>query len=254
MAARLRGLGQARAARRARSRSSTRDGRRVELRAPDLAQLALDPVADDGVPGRLRHREAEPRLAGLARRARTSTGSGSASRRAAVAVDGVEVARAGEAVLALHCTARLGREALAALGAAALEDHAAGARRHPGAEAVLALPPAHVWLIGPFHRPRKGGKAGISRRPDGQYRRTALDGCPQAASVAKAVERRPTQAADRRFPHLWRAVWRTCFPCKSAFCQRPVREILIERRDDAAIVGASPPRPRSTRAWSTPSS
>src|SRR5207247_5513049 len=88
-------------------------------------------------------------------------------RGAAVTVDSVEVARAGEAVLPLH---RLRAEALAALRAAALDDQAARARRHPGAEAVLALPPAHVWLIGPFHALERVKSARGSRGAE-EYRR-----------------------------------------------------------------------------------
>src|SRR5262249_29023062 len=71
--------------------------------------------------------------------------------RPAVPVDGVEVPRAREAMAALHARrpARSGRQALAAPGAAPLEDRAAGARGHSGAEPVTALPPTHVGLIGP---------------------------------------------------------------------------------------------------------
>src|SRR5919112_2555505 len=36
-----------------------------ETSAPDLAQLPLDAVARDGVPGGLRHSESEPRIPGL---------------------------------------------------------------------------------------------------------------------------------------------------------------------------------------------
>src|SRR5204862_5497043 len=35
---------------------------------------------------------------------------------------------------------------------------AARARRHAGTEAVLALPPADVGLVGPFHEVEEGGK------------------------------------------------------------------------------------------------
>ena len=58
-----------------------------------------------------------------------------------------------------------GRQPLAAPRAAALEDRAAGARRHPGAEAVLALPAAHVGLVGPLHvrGERRRGRAPGSR-------------------------------------------------------------------------------------------
>src|SRR5207244_2566010 len=61
----------------------------------------------------------------------------------------------------------LRRQALAALGAAALEDEAAGTRLHPVAEAVLLLPAAHVRLVGPFHLEspiRRGEKPAVAGR------------------------------------------------------------------------------------------
>ena len=58
-AARLGGLRQARRARRARSRG--RAGTSLEQRAPGLAELPLDPVADDRAADRLRHGDPEPR-------------------------------------------------------------------------------------------------------------------------------------------------------------------------------------------------
>jgi hypothetical protein len=49
-----------------------------------------------------------------------------------------------------------GRETLAPLGAAALENRAAGAGRHPRAESVPAFPASNVRLEGAFHRgPRR---------------------------------------------------------------------------------------------------
>src|SRR3954447_16492979 len=56
----------------------------------------------------------------------------------------------------------LGRQALTPLRAATLEDHPSCTRRHPRAEAVLALPAAYVWLVGPLHVNGKGGVTGIS--------------------------------------------------------------------------------------------
>ena len=132
-----------------RSRSSA--GTALEPARADLAQLSLDPVADDRVPDGLAAPRSRAAARRPARRAGTSRGQEAGRDRPALAVDGVEVPGAGEAVPALH-RRHLGREALAALRAAALEDHAAGTRRHAGAEAVLPLAPAHVWLIGPFHR------------------------------------------------------------------------------------------------------
>ena len=60
----------------------------------------------------------------------------------------------------------LGGEPLAALGPPALQDRPAGTRRHPGTESVLALPPAHIRLIGPFHRRKRR-----SERPFCNYSR-----------------------------------------------------------------------------------
>src|SRR5439155_16206180 len=59
-----------------------------------------------------------------------------------------------------RCTgfAALRGKTLPALGAAALQNRAARARRHARTKAVLALPPAHVGLVGPFHEVEEGGK------------------------------------------------------------------------------------------------
>ena len=87
-------------ARRARSRSSP--GRARAAPRHDLAQLPLDPVADDRVPDRLRHREAEPRLAERLVALEPVERQEARRDRPALPVDGVEVAGAGEAVPALH--------------------------------------------------------------------------------------------------------------------------------------------------------
>ncbi len=99
---------QARAARRARSRGP--GGRGPASSRPGLAELALHPVADDGVADRLRHGEAEPRLAALALVAREPVEDEEPRRgRAAAAVDGVEVPGARQAVPALHAARIVGR-------------------------------------------------------------------------------------------------------------------------------------------------
>jgi hypothetical protein len=51
----------------------------------------------------------------------------------------------------LHELAALRGETLPALGAAALQNRATRTRRHARTKTVLALPPAHVGLVGPFH-------------------------------------------------------------------------------------------------------
>src|SRR5581483_5411003 len=63
----------------------------------------------------------------------------------------------------------------AALRAPALQDQTAGSRRHAGAEAVPALPAAHVWLVGAFHALERV-KSRRSSRGGGQYRRIPRSG------------------------------------------------------------------------------
>jgi hypothetical protein len=69
-----------------------------------------------------------------------------------------------------------GRETLAPLGAAALENRAAGAGRHPRAESVPAFPASNVRLEGAFHRGtrRRWWDAAGPCRPPGQYREARL--------------------------------------------------------------------------------
>ena len=52
----------------------------------------------------------------------------------------------------------LRREASATLVAAPLQDLPPGTRLHARAEAVLALAPADVWLVGALHLEREGAK------------------------------------------------------------------------------------------------
>src|SRR6266576_1557364 len=84
----------------------------------------------------------------------------------------------------------LGGEPGPALRSPALEDRAAGTRRHAGAEAVLTLPPAHIWLISPLHEKslvRKG------RRPSGAFR----DEYSPRGSPRLSTARRPEDAVWR---------------------------------------------------------
>ena len=146
----------------------------LEPRAPGLAQPPLDAVPVDRAARPLRHGDPQPRLAVVV--AREPVEDEEARRdRAAVAVDRVEVPRAREAVAALHDRGRAaasGGEPLPALGAAPLEDRAAGAGRHARTEAVLALPPAHVGLVGPLH---EGPLRQEERRPLGPRSEPSID-------------------------------------------------------------------------------
>ncbi len=89
-------------ARRGRSRSVRAIDSASRRDAPDLAQLPLDAVANDRVPDRFRHGEAETRFTRLGWPREPVEGQKPRRHRAAMPVDGVEVAGAREAVLALH--------------------------------------------------------------------------------------------------------------------------------------------------------
>ena len=68
-----------------------------------------------------------------------------------------------------------GGEPFPALGAAALEDRAAGAGRHARTEAVLALATAYVGLVGPLHDKVSNTKTAAGRAAARQYRQGSLD-------------------------------------------------------------------------------
>ena len=173
VAARVGRLGDARARRRGRSR-----GRR-RVRSASSCHVSrscrLTRFRTTAFTDRLRHGEAEPGLTVGIVVARKPVQRQVARRdRASLPVDRIEVPRPGQAMPALHSrTARSGGEPLATLGAAALEDHLSGARRHARAEAVLALAAADVGLVRAFH-------VELSRSCVREGRRTARDA---AASV-----------------------------------------------------------------------
>ena len=225
-----------------RARQISRSWRLIRLRTTAVA---------DGL--RDREPEARPSSAVLARE---PVEDEEARRdRAALPVDGVEVPRAREAVAALHASGtRSGREALAALRAAALEDRPAGAGGHAGAEAVLALPPAHVGLIGPFHRVEEVKKS----RPDGGRRRASIDeACKRSVlhretGTEATAERCPAQGLlgvcasplRQARPHLWRVVWSVPFSLQivalfAAEGPGAGAGKAVEREPSAAMLGRS---------------
>ena len=173
---------------------------------------------------------ASPRRGSPARpRARTSTGSESGSKssgRAGRRRRSRGSGRGGSS--AARGRPGLGRQALAPLGAAALEDHAAGARRHARAEAVLALPPAYVWLIGPFHSHWKERR----NRDFRGNRAASIDGPPRPKLSTGSARRKSrgkarSQRVGEHFPHLWRHVWRNGFSLQnSVFCHGRAGEVL----------------------------
>jgi hypothetical protein len=115
-----------------------------------------------------------------------------------------------------------GRQALAAPGAAPLEDRATGARRHAGAEAMPPLPSAHVGLIGPFHKPKRVEKTARPRAASGQYRRGAGGHKRARKRGVKAGRRDASVASIGKTVHTCGCrCGRPVFPCKLAsFCPR----------------------------------
>src|SRR5262245_18920201 len=163
-------------ARRARSRAPAERGRPAPARSPGA-------VASAGC-ARPRRRRPSGRRAPAAlppprRNAGTSRGRGTASRRTGPAGRPRRSPSSGKAAAGAAPVPPIertsGGEPLAALRAAALQDEPAGTGRHAGTEPVLALPPAHVGLVGAFHelpdsRREEGEAAGPAARR--QYRRT----------------------------------------------------------------------------------
>jgi hypothetical protein len=91
-------------------------------------------------------------------------------------------------VSALH-RRTLSRELLPAPGPPALEDRATRTRRHPRAEAVAALPPTHVWLVGPLQgRCKEGEKRAAGATPVHQYRRASSTELSTAWDARLAAE------------------------------------------------------------------
>src|SRR4029453_5532674 len=74
----------------------------LEPSAPELAQLPLDAVARDGIPGPPGDAQAEPGLAGILITVEPVQHEEARRGRPSLAVDGIEVSRARQAVPALH--------------------------------------------------------------------------------------------------------------------------------------------------------
>lgn len=141
-----------------------------------------------------------------------------------------------------------GRETLAPLGAAALENRAAGAGRHPRAESVPAFPASNVRLEGAFHRGTRrrwwdtagpaGHRASIEKPasrpvaqpsragpPDGRSGRArSLRQSARAINVAKSanaeIHRRKTawpQASHHLSTAVETAVERKNLPAQASF-------------------------------------
>ena len=93
-----------------------------------------------------------------------------------------------------------------------VEDQTAGTRGHAGAEAVLALPPAYVRLVGPLHEARS--VAGQSAVPVLERPARSIDEPARTAVVHSPSPRQKpwkthaTGVGGPVFPQLWRLVWR----------------------------------------------
>ena len=141
----------------------------LEPAADDLAQLALDPVAHERVPDRLRHGEPEPGLADGLVALEPVERQEPRRDRPALAVDGVEVAGARKTIPALQRTYAerrlrpLARRRFRIMRPARVDMRL----RKP----CFFAPLAYVRLIGPFHESRGGGLA-TSDPAAGEYSRT----------------------------------------------------------------------------------
>ena len=98
-----------------------------------------------------------------------------------------------------------GRETLAPLGAAPLEDRAAGAGRHPRAKSVPALAASNVRLEGAFHEAEGRGVSDRRRSPaTSQYREAQpadrLRSVPRPATSNPAVAKSGSPGIHRPNP------------------------------------------------------
>ena len=169
-----------------------------------------------------------------------------------MAVHGVKVPGAGESVPPVHYA--LGREPLAAPSPAALEDRAAGARRHARTESVLALSAAHVGLVGPFHGLR--GEKKRNERPFSgapfEYRRAhpapvfhRCHGPQRCCETRLSGPVRPTLSTP-----VETAVGEGQIPAKPAFFTHGWPP-LSARRDTGMLAARSPfERSRRPATWS----
>lgn len=134
-----------------------------------------------------------------------------------------------------------GRETLAPLGAAALENRAAGAGRHPRAESVPAFPASNVRLEGAFHRGarRRWWDTAGPCRPPGQYREARLpaggsaeprgtSGWPQRTCSKSPAEARAINVAKSANAEIHRR--KTAWPQASHHLSTAV-ETAVERRN-----------------------
>ena len=150
----------------------------VEPRAPELSQPPLDSVPRNRTrDGLLRDGEAEPRTGVRTIFTREPVERQKPRRSLAIARDDGGDARA----------SGLRGQALPAPRATPLQDRAPRARGHARAEAVPALTPAYVGLIGALHEGEKRKIYGERPRPPAQYRRPLRAACPQTIGPVRGT-------------------------------------------------------------------
>jgi hypothetical protein len=137
---------------------------------------------------------------------------------------------------------RSGGKPLATLGAAALQDQAPGARRHTSAEAVLALPPSYVGLIGPLHE-----VSGARKRRPGRPRAASIDEvfCP-GSPQGRCGQPRPGKAARRVLfrspPYPFRGLLSTPVESRVEVRESPANRLVFASGEWAAEAVVRPPR------------
>jgi hypothetical protein len=167
-------------------------------------------------------------------------------------VHSVEVPGAGESVPPVHRCLR--REPLAAPGPAALEDGATCARRHPRTKSVLALPAAHVGLIGPLHglrEEKERNERGFSRAPSEYRRRLRAPVFHKSRGPKSCCETRLSALAGASLSTpVERAVGLKEIPAKLLFITHPVRSLSPQGDTGMLAVRFPLGRSRQPATWS----
>jgi hypothetical protein len=161
------------------------------------------------------------------------------------------------------------RETLAPLGAAALENRATAAGRHPRAESVPALPASNVRLESAFQERCEKKMCGMRAgpcRPPGQYREAGLppgdpaEPCGSSGDPRRSCSKPPERSISKNlrswkstggkphghrphttFPQLWRLLWkgRNCLLRPRFLPLRPACFQALRGLGGVAMIAAS---------------
>ena len=140
-----------------------------------------------------------------------------------------------------------GGEAFAPSRAAALQDRAARARRHPRSKPVSPLAAADIRLVGAFHDSRvsegrgEGGARKYRRRPPTRSFPQSRGSGLLPKSLLRQVRRCLLREQLFRFPHLWIVVWEHRKPLQNSvvFVHRNGHDEALSRGENAAMLATS---------------